>query len=40
MAGEPGVKQPKRRGEEQEQMEMEGENPIFITLVNREDIVA
>lgn len=41
MAGEPGVKQPKGRGEEREQMEMEEENPVFIsTLVSREDIVA
>lgn len=30
MAGEPGVKQPKGRGEEQEQMEMEGENHVFV----------
>lgn len=41
MAGEPGVKQQKGRGEERKQMEMEGENPVFITtLVSREDIVA
>lgn len=30
MAGEPGVKQPKGRGEEWEQMELEGENHVFI----------